>query len=267
MISVIIPAWGEVPYLGRARASVPSDVDVETIVVAPPQDGPQTALAARLEGVRRAHGEWIAFLDADDCLAEGALAKLLLAAKANADIVCGGLVRVDRRGRRVKRPYSDIGPCDSHNTLCAKLIRRRLFEDVEVDLTIRNGEDLLVVEELLAAAKEVVRLDEIVYEYIENVASVTHRQTNEEKAIDLLKVDRILMRVIGQERLGAMHNRILRDALLLLVRAGKIGGEAWIEGRRRLTEPISSDIRHGFVKRTALRLACALEWLCRWTRR
>lgn len=256
MVSVIIPAWGKTPFLERALASVPDSPNIEVVVSAPPIETPDSQLAARMDGLKRAKGEWIMFLDADDRFAENAIAALLSAASDGVDMVCGNMVRIARNGKRKIRRCSEIGPCDIYNTLCAKLIRKSLFAGIKVDPDIRNGEDLLVVEQLYARCSSKACVDSVVYEYVENGDSITHRQSNESKAIDLLKVDALLAYALPREKYSAMHNRIVRDALLLLVRARKIGSPIWSDACRRLTEPVTGDGRHGLIKRMTLGLAC-----------
>lgn len=258
MVSVVIPAWGDTPFLERAIASIPAGPGIEVVVSAPPPDSPDSQLAARMAGLKRAKGEWIMFLDADDRLAENAIAALLSAASDGVDMVCGNMVRIARDGKRKIRRCSEIGPCDIYNTLCAKLIRKSLFAGIKVDPDIRNGEDLLVVEQLYARCSSKVRVDSVVYEYVENGDSITHRQSNESKAIDLLKVDALLANALPKAEYSIMHNRIVRDALLLLIRAREIGSSVWVEACQRLTEPVTGDVRHGAIKRMALGLACLI---------
>lgn len=105
-VSAVIPAWGETPLLARAMDSVRRQTasGVELIVSAPPANGPQTALAARLAGVRRARGEWILFVDADDWIESDLIEALLRATGEDVDAICSGLVR----GRRMRLPSQDI---------------------------------------------------------------------------------------------------------------------------------------------------------------
>lgn len=258
MVSVIIPAWGETPYLKRAISSIPISCDIEIIKVAPPNEFPNSLPAARMDGVKIAKGEWILFLDADDRLAEGAIEKLLSVVCEKTDIVCANLIRVERDGRRIERRYSAIGPSDVYNTLCAKLIRKRLFNQIKVDFRVRNGEDLMITEQLMAASRLTKTINEPVYEYIDNDLSMTHCLSNELKALDLLEVDNFLSSVLDKAKFAQMHNRIVRDAMLLLIRARKIGDKAWISASNRLTEPIMADIRHGILKRIILGMASFL---------
>lgn len=258
VISVIVPAWGETPFLERALASVPDSPNIEVVVSAPPIETPDSQLAARMDGLKRARGEWIIFLDADDRLAENAIAALSSAASEEVDMVCGNMVRIARDGKRTLRCSSEIGPCDIYNSLCAKLIRRSLFAGINVDLDVHNGEDLFVVEQLYARCSSKVRVDSVVYEYIDNGDSITHSQSSESKALDLLKVDARLADILPREKYSPMHNRIVRDALLLLIRAREIGSSVWVEACQRLTEPVTGDVRHGAIKRMALGLACLI---------
>ena len=82
-VSVIIPAWGDTPMLKRARESVLSQTygDIELVVAAPFEGGPQTLPAARQAGLRQATGEWVTFCDADDWIEPNAVAEMLAAAE------------------------------------------------------------------------------------------------------------------------------------------------------------------------------------------
>ena len=178
-VSVIIPAWGETPYLERACDSIRRQThpDVELIVAAPPADAPQTALAARWAGLAKAGGEWIGFCDADDWLEPAAIAEMLAAAaRDRADCVCCGLVRDRADGVSVRKMFDRTGPSDTYNALVTKLFRRNLLEGLVLDRTVTLGEDLMVTAQALAKAQRIAVLDEAFYHYCENAASVTHVQ-------------------------------------------------------------------------------------------
>ena len=65
--SVVIPAWGETPYLDETKDCLAAQTfrDFEVVVAAPPKDEPNAG-AARNEGLALTRGEWLFFVDADD---------------------------------------------------------------------------------------------------------------------------------------------------------------------------------------------------------
>ena len=179
-VSVIVPAWGRTPYLSEALASLSAQTfrDIEIVRCEPPPDGPQTANAARMAGVSRAIGEWVAFLDADDTLAPEAIERLTSKATGTTDVVVSGLIR-----NGVKRLWGpDIwstGPGDVFNSLVAKLFRRCLFDGIVRDDAVVLGEDLLLTAQLLHRAREIVVLNDAFYRYRDNPDSVTGKYLKE----------------------------------------------------------------------------------------
>lgn len=115
-VSVIVPAWANTPYLSEALASLLAQTfrDIEVVRCEPQPTDPQTAIAARMSGVAKATGEWVAFLDADDTLVPEAIKRLAAHATAETDVVVSGLIR-----KGVKRLWkSDVwatGPGDVFN--------------------------------------------------------------------------------------------------------------------------------------------------------
>lgn len=254
-VSVVIPAWGETPWLEAAEASVRRQIHraIELIVAAPPEGGPQTALAARMDGVRRATGDYVTFVDADDWLDDDAIASLVDAI-GEAEVVCAGLVR--NSGERL--PSSDIwecGPSDVFNAMYGKLYRRELFADLDLDLSIRLGEDLMVVAQILHRANSIRVLPKALYHYRDNPGSVTHRQEGRGRVEDLAKVGAILRKRLPEPTYAAFHDRVTRDAMLLMLRHRVFDRSLWRELRGRLSSPLLSDPRHGIIKKGAL--ACA----------
>lgn len=258
-ISVIIPAWGTTPYLAEALNSLADQTmrDIEIVRCVPPPEGPQTANAARMAGVARATGEWVAFLDADDTLKPDAIKRLAERATGVTDVVVSGLVR-----NGVKRLWcSDVwssGPSDVFNCLVAKLFRRNLLDGLVRDDNVMLGEDLLLTAQALYRAREIAVVNDAFYCYRENPASVTHLLDGRKRVQDLSRVGALLREALPESRYDAFHDRVTRDAMLLWMRH-RVGDRAiWRELRGRLKGGLLSDPRHGFLKKGALFCASCL---------
>ena len=258
-VSVIVPAWGRTPYLSEALASLSAQTfrDIEIVRCEPPPDGPQTANAARMAGVSRAIGEWVAFLDADDTLAPEAIERLTSKATGTTDVVVSGLIR-----NGVKRLWGpDIwstGPGDVFNSLVAKLFRRCLFDGIVRDDAVVLGEDLLLTAQLLHRAREIVVLNDAFYRYRDNPDSVTHRLDGRRRVLDLMRTGEILRRELTDSRFADFHDRVTRDAMLLWIRYRLLDRALWRELRGRLKGGLFADSRHGPLKKGALFCASCL---------
>lgn len=258
MVSVIIPAWGDTPWLADAVASVHRQTygAIEMVVAAPPENGPFTALAARMEGVRRSHGDYVIFVDADDWLDDHAVADMV-ADIGDADVLCTGL----SRGSEVRCPSSDIwacGPGDVFNAMCGKLFRREVLTGLELDLSVRMGEDLMFVAQALHHAHGIVTANVAVYHYRDNPDSITHCQDGRSRVADLTRVGAILRKVMPEPRYDDFHDRVTRDAMLLWIRHRVGDRDLWRELRGRLKGGLLADPRHGLLKKGALFCASCL---------
>lgn len=229
---------------------------VELVVVAPPQNGPQTALAARIEGVRRSHGKYVTFVDADDWLDDHAVEDMV-AAIGSAEILCTGLIR----GSKVLYPSQDIwacGPGAVFNAMCGKLFRRDVLADLKLDLLIQMGEDLELVAQALHRAHSVATANIAVYHYRNNPSSLTHKLDGRRRVLDLVRVGALLRKAMPESRYDDFHDRVTRDAMLLWIRHRVGDRNLWRELRARLKGGLLSDPRHGFIKKGALFCASRL---------
>ena len=254
-VSIIIPAWGDTPQLERASESVLSQTygDIELVVVAPPEGGPQTLPAARQAGLGRATGEWIAFCDADDWMEPNAIAEMLAAAeREQADCVCCGLIRDCLDGKSVQKPFDRSGPGDTYNAVVNKLFRRELLEGLSIDMTVSLGEDLMVAAQALRKARRIAVLEEAFYHYCENPVSVTHRQDGRKRVEDLARVGEILREAMTEAKYDDFHDRVTRDALLLWIRYHLLDRQLWRKLRSRMRGGLLDDLRHGILKKAAL---------------
>lgn len=259
--TVIIPAWGVTPLLERARASIHAQTcgGVELVVAAPPVDGPQTLPAARLAGLAKASGEWIAFCDADDWMEKDAIAEMIeTAERESADCVCCGLVRDGAGGKSIRKPFDPNGPSDTYNALYNKLFRRELLHGLVIDESVTLGEDLMVTAQALRKARHVAVMDKAFYHYCENGASVTHVQDGRNRVEDLARVGEILREAMPEAEYGDFHDRVTRDALLLWIRYRLFDRKLWRTLRARMKGGLLADPRHGIIKKGALACAACL---------
>lgn len=148
----------------------------------------QGANAARKNAVEQACGEYVCFLDADDMLVQNALQNLWLEIQKGRDyIVIGGICFREQKTDSIFINRSPFGKgkmalfCSVLSeggflpSLCAKLIRRDLFIQMEWVEHLLIGEDAVVVYQLLHQTDRVSFVEEVVYIYEQHENSVSHR--------------------------------------------------------------------------------------------
>lgn len=138
--------------------------------------------SARKAGVKKAQGEWICFVDADDTIPNDAI-QSLYSCSTGVDIVYGCIYSVfsdlkvayipieDYRNMLIRHSGVNVGPY-------GKLLRRTLFTNniFEIPKEINLGEDLIMNLRLsFNTNKDVNICNKIVYNYINNSESVTHK--------------------------------------------------------------------------------------------
>lgn len=152
------------------------------------------ASAARNFGVKKARGEFIWFVDADDEISSDAISKLLKTANnENADIVMMGAERIYPNGYRdylsaVRPDEKDYksrfvrygaGPWQF-------LIRRNWWD--EHNFTFREGiihEDMELMSSLILYTDRFAANDEPFYFYYQNPESILHKTSWDENAFDI----------------------------------------------------------------------------------
>ncbi len=195
-ISVIIPIFNTAAYLYACLDSIRNQTfsNIEVIMV---NDGSTDAsvdicrrytqiddrfllidqinlgvTVARKNGVMKATGEYITFIDSDDTIPNNALELLIAHASAKTDIILGkidklnypdkGLISINEYRRRCLTGEKIIlGPV-------AKLFKRSLFSEhiFSIPREITHGEDALMNIRLsFASKKDVISIGEIVYYY------------------------------------------------------------------------------------------------------
>jgi glycosyltransferase involved in cell wall biosynthesis len=174
-VTAIVPTHNRATTLGRALASIYAQTRVpdEVLVVDDAStDGTAAVVAkhpgalhlrlernvgagaARNAGIRRARGEWLAFLDSDDAWAPGKLEAQLAAADLHppADLVCTGITVSEHGGWRGDFGFDGVSPDEGWTfsefqnypfAPSSWLVRRSVFETTGYfDEQLPNCEDL-----------------------------------------------------------------------------------------------------------------------------
>lgn len=221
-ISVIIPAYNAQEYLRECLDSVlaQSFSDFEAIVV---NDGstddtlkiaeeyalkdPRIKIVstmnsglscARNNGIANSSGEWISFLDSDDCLTEDALSNLIFyAAETNYKMIVGHWVRrsVEKKtllNNQKPQILSNIEflsnvlyQTNSNSSVCAKLFHHTLFE-TEKFTPGTWYEDLDIIYRIALIPEHIGIIPKIIYFYRDNPSSFVN--TFSTSRLDVLSV-------------------------------------------------------------------------------
>lgn len=167
------------------------DKDARVILIEKKNGG---VTSARLEGVKKAVGEFLFFLDADDTIPTDAINTLYqdyLATKA--DIIRGNFAKISGEGNllyqnetllknngKILSGDEFIAFClRTFPSLCTALIKKSLFDRYDyVPLDVKVGEDLLTMFELSKRSKTVYLEGKVVYYYYDNSESVMNLVQN-----------------------------------------------------------------------------------------
>lgn len=189
------------------------------------------ATAARLQGVGRAKGDWITFADGDDVLEPDMLAHLLYNAhQYQADISHCGFRELHPDGREVRLHGTGVRKLQDHDTglrdllaeelvepsLCTKLFRRSLFQDLEqkLDRSLKNNEDMLMNYFLFDRAQQSVFEDVCLYRYLIHPGSASRRKLNDYLIYDSIRVRRIILEHCGAALKDDARRALVRMCLV-----------------------------------------------------
>ena len=169
-LSVVVAGLsGTVPE-SVLRAVAAHPVEVELVLVA----GVSPVGRARSEGLARAKGEFIAWVDDDDEVADDWLDEILKATRRSPDVdfivfghewVLGENARIVKLWRGTDLLADVLAERKANSILCDKVARRTLWDGVRFDETALVNEDWDVMPRLLVRARHVVRIDKVLYFY------------------------------------------------------------------------------------------------------
>lgn len=215
-ISVIVPVFNTEPeYIQTALESLYNQTlsDLEIIVVNDGSSNPDTIAYLKqlennkhvkvlhqknmgLSGARNsaldiATGDYIGFLDSDDWLDNDFYETLYKQCeKNNSDVACGVLRTVEKFNTHSidKHPTCVINDLSSvlsyikNGSVCSKLFKRKLFQDIRFPSGLYY-EDNLTLLELLLAAKSISFNNTVFYHYRSNPNSIIHDNKKHEKRV------------------------------------------------------------------------------------
>lgn len=209
-VSVIVPVYNVEAYLEKCVRSVLAQTlpDFELLLVDDgatdgsgalcdrlAQEDPRIRVihqenqglgGARNTGMAAASGDWLLLVDSDDWIEPGILEKALAAGeRQQADLVVFGFQTVDEQGTVLRSFTEDLpkgqplSPRERKDLLLItpsawnKLYRRELFTRTGLTYPSRVWyEDLRTTQKLLTAARSVVFLDDVGYNYLQRAGSI-----------------------------------------------------------------------------------------------
>lgn len=190
-------------------------------------------MMARRWGDEIAGGEYITYCDGDDMMPENALQILYNAAILdNADLVMGSYTCINTNGER-KDVIIERNRIDSRESLFKDFIRHqplwgKLFKtdilkahDYNVVDHMKNGEDAYMLYQMVPYINKVIKVQEIVYNYMQNNDSSSQRRYSLDSLESIMQVNSLRISLINDyPHLKKDLLRCVSDALNTLIVEG-----------------------------------------------
>ncbi|MDO4453078.1 MAG: glycosyltransferase [Eubacteriales bacterium] len=256
LISIIVPAYNVEKHIGRCLESIQKQTypNIEIMVV---NDGStddtrkvveqyaledsriilintknQGVSCARKEGISKAQGEYIGFVDGDDLIDSDMYEILLNNMLAyDADIShCGykmcfddGRIRYFHNTKQTKVQDNVTGLTDLlegkliEPGLCNKLYKKslldRMIKENNMDYTVKHTEDLLMNYILFSYSEKAVFADVCKYHYIVRKGSATRNGLNISKIEDPIKVKALILKM-AEEKVRSVAEKVYISTLI-----------------------------------------------------
>lgn len=256
-ISVVIPLYNAEPYIGRCLDSVlrQSYKNIEIVIVDDASTDASLsvvqsyqaqypsvtiishkqnkgAMMSRKDGYTAATGECLMFVDADDTLPLDAVACLVAKQQeTNADIVAGNVEKIyvdGHKERLVENLPTHATGVDMLEALLDEKVRRCLWgrlyrtslfhENPLINLdNMTIYEDACLLHQVVVNAHVIVTIDDTVYQYNENMSSVTHRVYGTRQIESIIMANKIIADVCQPypQLHAKMRHRIAHTVLAL----------------------------------------------------
>ena len=209
MVSILVPVYNAAPYLRDCVSSLVNQTYTDLQIVMIDDGSVDDSLSimqelakkdSRIEiynqpnfGVattrnrllEKARGEFVLFVDSDDWIELNTIELLINEQKkADYDIVSFQLsdpLSSDKDYEQEEAIKQFLIHRTFRGSLCDKLIKRELFEGLQIDPTVSYGEDALLVWQVLQRVKKIRVLGKVLYHYRVNPASLSRQKFNGRK--------------------------------------------------------------------------------------
>ena len=151
---------------------------------------------ARNRALENILGEYVAFVDSDDCLPQGTVEALLSAARrTDADIAEGGYSSFNENGITYTATHNDNDDADRKELFgfcCGKIFRPHLFRKVHFPPDYLF-EDSICIYLIYPQCRKITTIKDIVYLYRINECGITNSSRKERRLMDALWVTRRML--------------------------------------------------------------------------
>lgn len=237
LVSIVIPVYNVEKYIRRCLMSIQQQSlsNIEIIVVNDCTPDNSMAIVekfakddkririinheknmglmwTRRTGYMSATGDYITFCDSDDCLPPIAIEKLYRAAiESDADIVCGNYIYITTKGEEIIHKNELRYGCYNINflksllrhemvkTLWGKLFKASLLQNHKYHTYehVTNGEDGCLLYQVVANTNKIIMIDDIVYNYMQNLTSSTQRRFNDDAIKSICISNKIMHNIVS----------------------------------------------------------------------